>query len=319
MGPYLSYNLEVAIFIAILYLVFKLLLAGEKNPSLNRIIILASSLFAFLAPALFLNNLFSLSTQDYSSVEIDLALIPIGIVDTHYSTPLWFYIASAIYILGVIFTAIATISQLFSIRMIIKNGKHISGVEYVIVITDQSNISPFSWGKYIILNRQDYNGESDLILSHELGHINQHHSLDLALMQILCCIQWFNPAIWLLKAELQAVHEYQADNSVIDSGANIKQYQNLLIKKAIGSRFHSLANSLNHNNLKKRFIMMYKVKKRTYSVRALALIPALVAAFGICNIPTIKGAINSLQNQSIQISAADVIGKFASTKIGKIK
>lgn len=76
-----------------------------------------------------------------------------------------------------------------------------------------------------------------------------------------CCavLHWFNPAVWLLKQELQNVHEYEADESVIAHGVDAKHYQLLLIKKAVGAqRFTSMANSFDHSKLKKRITMMLK-------------------------------------------------------------
>lgn len=34
--------------------------------------------------------------------------------------------------------------------------------------------------------------------------------------------QWFNPASWLLKQELQNIHEYEADECVINQGIDAK-------------------------------------------------------------------------------------------------
>ena len=66
------------------------------------------------------------------------------------------------------------------------------------------------------------------------------------------CLQWFNPAMWLLRRELRAIHEYEADEAVLDSGVDARSYQMLLIKKAAGGRWYSIANSFNHSKLKNR-------------------------------------------------------------------
>jgi len=43
--------------------------------------------------------------------------------------------------------------------------------------------------------------------------------------------QWFNPASWLLKQELQNIHEFEADETVIKEGVDAKQYQLLFEKR----------------------------------------------------------------------------------------
>ncbi len=79
--------------------------------------------------------------------------------------------------------------------------------------------------------------------------------------------------------EMKNVHEYQADNAVINSGADMRKYQYLLIEKAVGKRFPSPANSLNHSNLKKRVTMMYKSKPSAMRrLAGIAVIPAAAAA-----------------------------------------
>lgn len=87
----------------------------------------------------------------------------------------------------------------------------------------------------------------------QLKHVRSRHWIDLLIAQAVCVVNWFNPAAWLMRDELMLVHEYQADMAVIDHGHDPQEYQMLLIKKAVGSRFPSLANSLNHSKLKKTY------------------------------------------------------------------
>ena len=101
----------------------------------------------------------------------------------------------------------------------------------------------------------DLQEDNRAIVEHEQAHIRLRHSWDLLLAQACIVVQWFNPAAWLVKQELQNIHEYEADEAVLASGVNAKEYQLLLIKKAVGSRLYSLANSLNHSSLKKRITM----------------------------------------------------------------
>lgn len=66
-----------------------------------------------------------------------------------------------------------------------------------------------------------------------MAHIHHRHSWDLLLTEACAWLQWFNPAIWLLKQELQNIHEYEADEEVLRQGINAKEYQMLLIKKPL--------------------------------------------------------------------------------------
>ena len=126
-------------------------------------------------------------------------------------------------------------------------------------------IAPFSWMKYIVISRKDLEENGREILIHEMAHIHHRHSVDLLVADICIFFQWFNPGAWLLKQELQNIHEYEADETVINEGVNAKEYQLLLIKKAVGTRLYSMANSFNHSKLKKRITMMLKEKSNPWA------------------------------------------------------
>ena len=79
-------------------------------------------------------------------------------------------------------------------------------------------------------------------------------------------LQWFNRAAWLLKRELQTVHEYEADNYVLEQGIDAKQYQLLLIKRSVGSKFYYITNHFNHNKLNKRITMLLKKKSNRKAI-----------------------------------------------------
>ena len=128
------------------------------------------------------------------------------------------------------------------------------------LILTEGNQPPFSWMHYIVLSEKDYRENPTEILTHEMAHIWHHHSWDLLLADIGILLQWFNPAAWLLKQEMQSVHEYEADDAVLAAGVDAKSYQLLLIKKAVGTSRYTMANSFNHSSLKKRITMMLKEK-----------------------------------------------------------
>jgi TonB family protein len=120
--------------------------------------------------------------------------------------------------------------------------------------------TPFSWWKTVFLNHQDFEEGTTALLTHELGHIRLHHSLDVLLVELLTALQWFNPAMWMLRADLRTIHEYEADQQVISHGFNDIQYLQLLIRKAASQSGYSLANGFFNSALKKRVTMIMKPK-----------------------------------------------------------
>lgn len=149
--------------------------------------------------------------------------------------------------------------------------------------------------------------ECRAVIVHELRHLSARHSMDLIIAQIYAIAVWYNPVSWLMIDELKTVHEYEADEAVIDSGVNLKEYQMLLIKKAVGARLPSLANSLNHSKLQKRITMMYQSKsKMAGKFSSLALVPALAIGMAVVSIP----AVASLISDASEASLVDPIGKI---------
>ncbi|MDE6528390.1 MAG: hypothetical protein K2L78_05035 [Muribaculaceae bacterium] len=144
-----------------------------------------------------------------------------------------------------------------------------------IVLLDNSHINPFSLLNLIFIARRDYFNGSDMIIQHELGHIRNFHFIDLLMSKLCIAVMWWNPAAWLLNRELRAVHEYQADDNVLRTGHDIREYQMLLINKAAGTKLATVASSLNHSKLKQRFTMMYQQNPTRWArLRAAALLPA---------------------------------------------
>ena len=135
---------------------------------------------------------------------------------------------------------------------------------------------------FVTMNRSDYETSDAAILAHERGHIRLHHSWDLLFVDTLTALQWFNPAMWMLRSDLRAIHEYEADAAVLSQGINARQYQYLLITKAAGIGGYSLANGISHSTLKNRINMMLHTKSdRSRLLKLLALLPIVGIALAV--------------------------------------
>ena len=154
------------------------------------------------------------------------------------ATVTWIQVALLVYLAGIVFFAFRNVYSLVRLLMLLKSGKkedigsYLPGrKERVTLIVHNCDIAPFSWMGYIVISRKDLEENGREILIHELAHIHNRHSWDLLVADVCIFFQWFNPASWLLKQELQNIHEFEADETVIKEGVDAKQYQLLLIKK----------------------------------------------------------------------------------------
>lgn len=185
------------------------------------------------------------------------------------------------FLLGAAATAARLIFSIASVRRIIASGTTTTTDDGISLTIMDGDTKPFSWMRHIVLSAKDAEEDGRIIIAHETAHIRLHHSWDILAVDIIGCLQWFNPALWLLRRELQSLHEYEADDAVLASGVNIKEYQMLLIKKAVGGRLLTIANCLNHSKLKNRITMMLQKPSSRWSAgKALLMLPLVGLSLG---------------------------------------
>ena len=276
MMSFLLYEGKVAVALLVFYLFYRFLLKKETFHRFNRIILVGTALLSFILPLCIIT--IRKPMPDTPEVYVGPVETGDGLSETliAVSHPWWHTALVIIFFAGVIFVLARVVVSILSIQRIVGRGET-AGVEdgCTIVVTDK-DIDPFSWMRYVVLSRKDWEGPHDAVIVHEKAHVAYGHSVELLLVDILSVFQWFNPAIWMLRSDLQELHEYEADDAVLRSGTNLKDYQYLLIRKAVGKSGYSVANSFNHSILKNRITMMSKNKSPLRrGLRALYLLPLL--------------------------------------------
>ena len=287
---FLIYDGKVAVALLVFYLFYRFLLKKETFHRFNRAVLVGTAVVSFLLPLCIITI--------HKPIEIDaLAAAPAATMTatdmaelpseglTHgieASAPWWPIAITILFWTGVGLVLLRVIISILSIAKIIRNGEFIQEEDGCKIIVTERDIDPFSWMKYIVLSQRDWEGDHTPILLHEKAHIEFGHSVEVLLVDVLSALQWFNPAIWMLRADLQELHEYEADDAVLRSGSNIKEYQYLLIRKAVSKSGYSVANSFNHSILKNRITMMSKSKSPlSRGLRVLYVLPLVCLALGL--------------------------------------
>ena len=272
MGVFFIYILKSSVCLVLFYLFFRLLLSKETFHRFNRMALLGVLFFSLLIPCIEVTTRHQVEVQQaVLSIEQLLLMAELEVTSANVGavqeTPAisWVQIVLLVYLAGILFLACRNIYSLICLFRLIHSGKHEKLEKGVTLVVHNQEIVPFSWMKYIVISRKDLEENGREILIHEMAHIHHRHSVDLLVADICIFFQWFNPGAWLLKQELQNIHEYEADETVINEGVNAKEYQLLLIKKAVGTRLYSIANSFNHSKLKKRITMMLKEKSNPWA------------------------------------------------------
>lgn len=322
-----AYSLSSSLLLAVMYMAYKWMLASERQHAFNRVILWSIYIVALTAVPLAgaIPSLLRPEPQELIPlVEIDmsdLAVLPVdglsGLPDPTGHT-IGHTIARILlitYLVGVIAVTLHTLMVALRLAMIVRQGESLVIGGRRVRLISSTSIAPFSVMNVIVMSRRDFAEAGPMILAHECCHVRLRHWIDLLMAQLVAIFQWYNPASWLMREEMKAVHEYQADAGVIASGADVKQYQMLLIKKAVGARFPSLANSLNHSKLQKRITMMYQSKSRTAGkLGSLVLVPALAIGIAVVSIPAVASVISGASETTLLDSDSKVSKISANTE-----
>ena len=288
MGAFFVYIVKSAVCLAVFYLFYRLLLSRETFHRFNRIALLGILILSCAIPfvEVTMKEPMEVSQQLLTWEEL-LLMANLNRTATIETAPesviTWREALLMVYLLGIVFFVLRNVWSLTRMLRLIKGSTLVRQENGITLITHQKKIAPFSWMKFVVISEKDLKENGEEILTHEYAHIRKRHSIDLLIADICIFFQWFNPASWLLKQELQNIHEFEADESVIAQGIDAKKYQLLLIKKAVGTRLYSMANSFNHSSLKKRITMMLKKKSNPWArlkyLYVLPLAAIAVAAF----------------------------------------
>jgi beta-lactamase regulating signal transducer with metallopeptidase domain len=139
-------------------------------------------------------------------------------------------------------------------------GRREKSGRYVLIYNSRLKNS-FSFFNWIFLSPDFSSGEeTEQIILHEKIHASQYHSFDLILIELLAAAMWFNPLVWMMRKSIQLVHEYLADEGVLNTGIDKINYQALLINQVAEERLICLSSNFNYSQIKKRMIMMNSLK-----------------------------------------------------------
>ena len=277
------YVIKAAITLALLYSCFFIFLSKETFHRFNRCMLVGIMLISLVMPMFHFTTSHptTLNEEVYivqNYIEHDTTPIIVTAQQSHGIT--WIQALTWIYLAGVVLMLILTLVQAISLSRFMCSGVRHTDSQGNTVILHNNDVPPFSIFRYIVMSVKDYESSRQYILTHEQEHIRLGHTYDLLLLQGMKTLMWFNPFIWFLSRDLKAVHEYEADQAVINQGIDAKSYQQLLVMKVVGNRLQPFTNNLNHGSLKKRIIMMYqKPSNRWLMLKALCAIP--VAALTI--------------------------------------
>lgn len=259
------YLLQVNVGLILFYALYKLVCTRDTFFRSRRFILIVSLVLPFILPFIDVrewlesrDRMIMLTHFDYSAVlpEIVVGSEAVETGNRVFVLSEWI---GYLYLAGVVVLLVRLAVQAFSLyRLIVRMPeKEINGVRAK-CLNDPSG--PFSFFGWIFMNpaavKED---EISEILTHEMAHVKQHHSVDVLLAEMVSICCWMNPFAWLLKREVRLNLEFLADRKVMEAGFATKSYQYHLLGLAYNHKY-GLSNNFNFSHLKQRIIMMNKKK-----------------------------------------------------------
>ena len=279
MTPFLLYIGRSSLYLALFYAFFLLVMRRTTFFRLNRILLLAGTLVCFLLPLLRLRTVEVpfLMAGPLSEVASEPALTAGPSAASPFPYLELLYGIGFLAVLG--WTAAAMVRMYRTIR----KGATTRLEDGTRLVLTEADVPSFSWGRTIVMSRKDAE-TNPVIRLHEEAHIRKAHTLDILFFTAVTLVHWFNPLVWITLSELKLLHEYEADDAVLNHGIDATQYQLLLVRKAVGDKRFTLANGFQHAKLKNRIDMMLQTPSSGWKrLSWLAILPFLAGTMFLCN------------------------------------
>ncbi len=339
-AAFLIYVLKWALVLSLLYSLFGFALRRETFHGFNRVVLLLILGMSVILPLCriqtenvtpvaehmeevetFIHDLseYYVSTEVHSAPTVEETTILDTAVNKWNSVNVWLRFIIIAYVVGLVLAWFDYFRSFVSLFILISRGRrvHIDGLpRWVRVVESKVAVTPCSWMCWIILSPGEV---SQAAVQHELTHIKFRHSLDLLFAEFTARMLWFLPIGWMLLQDMKDVHEYQVDRSILHSGIEREEYQELLITQVtapnnMANRSFAVANSLILSSIKKRFAMMYKKpSSRKAALKALYILPCTLLALTVFARPTVINDIQQTleQEQAVAplLSPAPVVDK----------
>ena len=280
MTSFLLYIARAGLYLGLFYAFYLLVMRRTTFFRLNRALLLCGSFLCLMLPFC---RLRSVVTAGLAS-ELSMAAAGAEAAEAAARAAFpWKEVLLAIYAAGALATLTLYALSAWKIRRMMHRGESTRMDDGCRLIVLDEDVPSFSWGRRIVMSRKDL-VENPAIFTHEMMHVHCRHSVDLLLFFPLQLLFWWNPLVWITREELRLLHEYEADEGVIQKGIDATSYQLLLVRKAVGEHRFTMASGFQHAKLKSRIEMMIKPGSSGWMRWSyVAMVPILGCFMFICN------------------------------------
>ncbi|WP_460217708.1 energy transducer TonB [Psychroserpens sp. MEBiC05023] len=281
------YIIQVIAFQLLFLVIYDVLFRKETFFNLNRVYLLGTAIVSFIIPfikiewfeqvvtldlGITLPEVFIGSTSESgNTLSLDSIMQPAVFLGED-SISIW----TIIFFLGVCIALTMLVLKISKLLLLVSKSKKQWNAN-VHIVTLNNSTKAFSFFNYVFLGEQLKANEKESILKHEMVHVQQKHSLDLLLFEMLRIVFWFNPLVYLYQNRIATLHEYIADAKAIKYHDTSKYYDNLLSQVFDTQQFSFVNPFFKQSLIKKRIVMLSKSRSQKINLsKYLIIVPLLL-------------------------------------------
>src|SRR5690606_18454031 len=283
----LNYAVEANLCLLAFYLLFRLFLYHENSATFNRMFLLGALLLSVIVPLLHLGRLDEIPAVGNAIPAYLLPELAVGDDTSAQSEEVAQTTLGAWDVIAIIYLGVCTLLFLrllyryVRLWAVIRNARPLAEADGMKILEVDEPSMTFSVFNYIVLGDPSALGdrESNLIIRHESVHVRKGHTWDILIAELHCIVFWFNPAAWAIKRQLGDVHEYEADQHVVQ-GEDVQEYCSLLARIALQSQGFALATHFGQSSTLKRIHRSKSAKNKISGWKIAVLVPAIAGVLG---------------------------------------
>lgn len=143
--------------------------------------------------------------------------------------------------------------------------------------------SPFSFLRTVFMSPACTGLRREMILCHERSHVRHAHTAERIALEVVRCLYWINPFVWIAGRWLEEVQEWEADADVLKAGYDLTAYRIVIFRQLFGYN-PDMTCGLNHSFTKNRFLMMTRFEMHRHALWRLgAAIPVVAGMMMLCS------------------------------------
>jgi len=266
------YLLQANLYMLVFYGFYRFLLSKETWFKLNRTYLLATLILSFSIPFIRFEWISEHKVGKQVYGNINLILEQVSTVQPKINDISMGEIVAAVYFTGVIISLLFLMYKLIILKKLAQNP-----------------LKGTAFSFFSIKHIDEDLPAKDTIDRHEEVHIQQLHSVDIALIEILILVSWFNPIIYLYKSAIKNIHEYLADEEAANFEGDKRAYALLLLSRAFKLPHPNLANGFfKKSMIKKRIYMLQKERSKRVAITKYGLIAPVFALLIVLSSATVR-------------------------------